>query len=317
MKEIGKETKKLLQLLGLFLAASLYSYFPIFPKLAKVWMNKGEYSHGFLVPLFAVVILWIRSPDVEWSKFRPALWGLPVLISALAFRQVSAHFYLEWFDYLSLIPFLFAVVIMFGGKEALRWAWPSVVFLFFMIPLPYSLQSALVAPLRTLGTKAGTYLMQTAGLPAVSRGYQIFVNEQRIDVEEACSGLRMLIVFFAISFAVVFLIHRSWWQKSVVMLSALPIALISNITRITLTGIFLSLGQSLERPELTEFGKQWIHDHAEYWMMPFALLLIWLELWFLSKLFIVEEDKPMSVGLVKATLPNESLHSKKEIVIKS
>jgi len=266
-----------------------WSYWPTFGEMADRWEIDPQYSHGYLVPLFAIALLVIRLKQVSLAEFCPSWWGFPLLLAAVALRFAGTYFFYVWFDPISLIPCLGGICLLLGGRKLLRVAAPSIVFLFFMIPLPFSLESALRAPLQSVGTLTSTYLMQTIGLPAISEGNIIVVNDDRIGVVEACSGLRMLMVFFALSTAVAFLIERPNWERIVVILSSVPIALISNIARITVTGILYVTANS----ELAEYV---FHNLAGWLMMPFALLLLWIELKFLSLLWIVEEQQPLTLG---------------------
>jgi exosortase len=159
-----------------------------------------------------------------------------------------------------------------------------------MIPLPFSIEVALQRPLRTFGTVTSTYIMQTIGLPALAEGNVIVVRDYRIGVEEACSGLRMLMIFFALSTAVALISERPLWERIVIVASAVPIALVTNIMRITVTGIFYLTGNE-------KLADLVFHDLAGWLMMPFALGLLWVELWVLSRLFVEEEQRPLVAGL--------------------
>jgi exosortase len=274
-------------LIFLFVAL-IWAYWDSLSVMADKWNSDPQYSHGYLVPLFGLVLLWIRRDRLDPLKLNPSLWGLPALALGLAMRFAAVHFYIEWFDQLSLIPCVLGVALLVGGFELVRWAWPAIVFLIFMIPLPYSLEGALREPLRTIGTKASTYLMQTVGLPAFAEGQVILVNDVRIGVVEACSGLRMLMVFFALSSAVAFLSQRTVWERVLIALSALPIAIAANVLRITATGALHATGHT----RLADFV---FHDFAGWMMMPLALAMLGIELWILSRLFLVDEDRPLSV----------------------
>lgn len=279
-----------LGLLGVLLAVTIWAYWSALAVMARKWSVDPQYSHGFLVPLFAGGLLWMRRGLIDVGQWRPNWWGLALLMGGAVLRLIGAFFYYEWFDFLSLIPVLAGVVLLVGGWSALRWAWPAVLFLFFMIPLPFSIEVALQQPLRQIGTACSTFLMQTLGLPALAEGNVIVMDEHRIGVEEACSGLRMLMIFFALSAAVALLSERPLWERIVILLSAVPIAIITNVMRITVTGIFYLTGYE-------KVADLVFHDLAGWLMMPFALLLLWIELWVLSRLFISEERQPMVAGL--------------------
>jgi exosortase len=171
----------------------------------------------------------------------------------------------------------------------LRWSWPAIAFLAFMVPLPYRLEVALAHPLQRVATKASNYSLQTLGLPAVAEGNVIFMNESQIGVVEACSGLSMLMIFFALSTALTFVVDRPWWQKLLLVLSAIPIALIANITRITVTGV-------MHETVGHELANLVFHDLAGWLMMPFALILMWIELQIFARLF-VEVARPARIAV--------------------
>lgn len=351
------------------LGALLWAYWTAFVEMADRWAHSPEYSHGYLVPLLALGLLWFRYDRlkmgqprsvrpgllllalglgclfvlpaaflVDWGflfaalglfgaglmlratefdpeKLRPSWWGLPLLAVGIAMRLVAARYYFGWFDHLSLLPCVAGVVLLTVGWHPVRWGWPAVLFLVFMVPLPYSLEGALREPLRNVGTKASTYLMQTVGLPAIADGnrHEIFVGTMShpIGVTEACSGLSMLMIFIALSTAVAVVIRRPIWDKAVILLSAVPIALVSNVVRIAVTGMMLYAYDGLDvylgigswtwfEMDGVKFAGKFFHDWAGWLMMPFALLLMAIELAIMKRLIIVEEEVPLSVRTKKS-----------------
>src|SRR5262249_49976835 len=95
---------------------------------------------------------------------------------------------------------------------------------------------AMAHPLQHFATLASTYLLQTAGIPALAEGNIVVLSESRIGVVEACNGLGMLVLFFAVSTALAFVIKRHLWERFVILVSAVPVALAANVARITVTG---------------------------------------------------------------------------------
>src|SRR5581483_4191267 len=118
--------------------------------------------------------------------------ALPWLLAAAALRLAGAAFYVDWFDAVSLLPCLAGLCVLLGGPAALKWAGPSVAFLVFMLPLPYTAEVALARPLQSLATATSTYALQTLGVPALAEGNVIVIGQYRLGVVEACSGLGML-----------------------------------------------------------------------------------------------------------------------------
>jgi exosortase len=261
------------------IGALLWSYADVLAELAYRWAKEADYSHGFLVPLFSGYLLWSRRNLIGDFGATGTLWGIPLLICAAGMRWYAAYAFYPLIDASSLIPCLLGVVLIAGGGAAFKWAWPGILYLGFMMPLPGAVAGLLSHPLQRIATVSSTWLLQLLGVPAISRGNVIWLTTGKVGVVEACSGLRMLMLFLAITVGASFLIKRPLWEKAFVALSALLIAVLTNILRITVTAI------------LYEYvGKEWaekvFHDLAGWLMMPAAMLFLYLELSLLSKLFI-------------------------------
>jgi exosortase len=247
--------------------------------LSERWWVDPEYSHGYLVPVFALGLLWLRRQTLEGAVLKPSWWALPLLAAGLGLRLGGTYFYYTWLNQLSFLLVLAAICVGVGGRSALLWTWPAICFLVFMIPLPARLETLLAQPLQHTATLASTNALQTFGVFAESEGNVILLRDVEMGVVEACSGLRMLLVFIALSTAVAIVIHRSPRQKIIIALSAIPIALLCNIIRITLTGILHeTVGHKLANAVF--------HDLAGLLMVPLALVFLVLELKLLAHLFV-------------------------------
>src|SRR5262245_48198023 len=222
-------------------AALLWAFAPTFVELSQAW-NNPTYSHGWLVPVFAAFLLWMRREQLEADRLQPSFWGLALLAAGLGLRLVGSYWHFVWLEPISFIPCVAGVILLFGGWAGWKWAWPSVLFLAFMVPLPYRLANAMSGPLQRLATVSSTFVMQAMGLPALAEGNTILLNDNQIGIVEACSGLRMLVVFFALSTAVVLVINRHWLDRVILLVSAVPIALVANIFRVTITGVMYEMG---------------------------------------------------------------------------
>lgn len=260
--------------LGALLSLTLlWVYAPSLVGLSGRWAHDAKYSHGYLVPLFAAYLVWMRRDQVDLTTLSPNWWGLLVLAGGLIFRAIGAYFYYPWITEASIVPLVTGVAMVLGGWTALKWAWPGLLFLLFMLPLPYRVEQFMGGKLQTLATLSSVYVLQTIGLTATYSGNIILIKgvPDPIGVAEACNGLGMLMIFFALTTAVVVVIQRSWIDKAVLLVSAVPIALICNITRIAVTSILY-----LVAPK--ELAQRFFHDWAGWMMMPMALGLLWLEL---------------------------------------
>ena len=268
----------------------MWAYWPTLAIMAAKWSADPMYSHGYLVPVFSAALLWMRRDLLKRDQIRPNAWGLGLLLLGIIMRLAGAGYYFDWLDAVSLLPCLAGLCLALGGATVLHWAWPSIAFLIFMVPLPFQAEVALREPLRQIGTVTSVYVMQTLGLPVLAEGHQIVLDDIHIGVAEACSGLRMLVTFFALTTAVAILSERPLWERIALLLSALPIAIAANVVRITATA-------SLHLTGYSDLADLVFHDLAGWLMMPLALVLMWLEMWILAHLFIEEEDRMIDVGL--------------------
>jgi exosortase len=286
----------LVMLCGLVLLL-VAAYWDMFGLTRAAW-SEGLYSHGWIVPLFALGLMWMR-----WEPFGPVpmqeRWmGLGLLAAGLCIRYLAAWYGSPPIDRLSFLPSIFGVFMLIGGGKIIRWAWPGLAFLIFMFPLPTLFENMILLKLQTLASISSTVVLQTLGVSAFREGNIIRISglETPLTVADACSGLRMATIFVALAVAMVFLVERPWWDKFIILLSAIPIALVVNIVRITVTGmLFMWLGQD------NKLVDKLVHDWAGLFMMPLALGLLWLELQILERLTIpVEATQMKPIGMTRA-----------------
>lgn len=256
----------------------VWAYWIAFAEIADRWASDPQYSHGFLVPLFAGYLLWSRRAMLAGSELAPCWWGVGLVAAGAALRMAGHVFYQPWLDAGSLLIVLAGLTAAVGGRRTLLWAGPAILFLAFMIPLPHRFQTLLGGSLQRVATVASTYALQTRGVPAVAEGNVILLSETGLGVVEACSGLTMLVTFFALAAAVALLARRGWVERLVVFLSAVPIAVMANVVRITVTGLLFEASRS-------DLARAVFHDLAGWLMMPLALMVLIGELYFLGRAF--------------------------------
>lgn len=255
-------------------------------RMALRWSSDPQYSHGFVVPIFALAVAWSRRDRLKCLKWEPAFIGLALLLLGSAMRIFGIQSDIEPLEALSLLATSFGLVLLVGGWSVLHWCWPALAFLAFMMPLPYSVEVALGQPLRKIATAMSTYALQALGCAAVADGNVIVLDDIRLGVEEACSGLGMLMTFFALATALAVIVNAHLRDRLILVASAIPIAILANVIRITATGVAYHLAG-----KESTVAKLIYHDLAGWLMMPLALAMLWLELKFLANL-IREEPEP-------------------------
>jgi len=252
------------------------------------WATDPQYSHGFLVPLFAAVLLWLRRARIKGKTLKPAPAGIALICVGLGLHLAGGRYYYDWLDMVSLLPVLAGLCLCYGGRPVLTWAWPAIAFLVFMLPLPHRIETALSQPLRRFATHSSTYALQTIGFAAVSEGNNILMGDATpLSIDAACGGLGMLVTFFAVTTAVALVSRRRLLDRVIIVLSAVPIALIANVIRITITGV-------LHAEVGGETADVFFHDVAGWLMMSLALGLLWIEVWLLAHLLLEPEPPPFN-----------------------
>jgi exosortase len=275
-----------------FAGVVVWSYWPVLAGMAEKWAADPQYSHSYLVPLFSLYLLWHGRAHAARAAGGPSWWGLPVIAAGVLLRLAGAYFYFDWLEAMSLLPLLAGGALLLAGGWALRWSWPAVAFLAFMVPLPFRVETALSQPLQRIATQVSTYVLQLLGRPAFAEGNVIVVGDARIGVVEACNGLGMMLLFFALSTAVAILSRRSLIERILIVASAIPVAVTANVARVTVTSFVHDV-----------LGRRWadvvFHDLAGWLMMPLALGMLWLELWVLGRLFVNVDGTTRSVVTIR------------------
>lgn len=261
--------------------------------LTARWMDDPNWSHGFLIPLFSLYLLYARRAELLGAKRRSCLWGLPIML--LGLLQVPAgtfYFRNNWFSHLGLIVLLFGTVLYLAGPAVIRVVWLPIVFLVFAMPLPDYVYSRIALPLQNLAAAASRVVLglfmtinsKESSLVLISRTGV----ERPLQVAEACAGIRLLVAFLALGVAMAYLDERPLWQRAVLVVMGGPIAIVCNVLRVTITCAM----NWLDRPQL---GEGFMHDFTGMLMLAPALLMLGALSWLLRRLFVEEDaddDRP-------------------------
>jgi exosortase len=262
---------------GLVLFAFIWSYWHGLVDLWNMWQISDEYSSGLLVPFLAVYVLWSKRHEIAQCRIRPSVCGLFAFVLAQAVRFFGLFFMYSSAERLSIALTIVALVLLLFGWQLFRKVSTVLLFLCLMLPWPNRIHDAVALPLQRWATLSAVFCLETVGYEVMQEGNIIHIGDSSVAVAEACNGLRMVTAFIVISGLVVLLVKRAWWEKLIILVSSLPIALLCNTVRLSITAVFFTV---LE-------GEHWekiFHDFGGYAMMPLALAAIVAELWLLTKL---------------------------------
>jgi len=256
------------------------------------WINDSSWSHGFLIPLFSLYFLHQKKDLLLSNSYQPN-WklGIPVLIFFLLLYPLNiVQFKFAYGRPILMVGTLGAMVLFLGGWSLLRLTWLPVGFLFFAIPLPDRLYSQMTIPLRQMAAVAATWVLNLIpNLTATANGVVIDVVYKGqllspgLDVAEACSGMRLLMAFVALGVAMAYLHERPIWQRLVLLLSTIPIAILCNVVRVTITGLIYILWNP-------EYAKGIYHEMLGLMMLPLAFGFYGILAWLMGNLYTDEEE---------------------------
>lgn len=253
-----------LAIAALMAGVGLWSYWPTLKDIVSTWSANPDYSHGYLVPLISVWLLWLRrgaAPDR--ATFRADPTALLLIGGVALLRGVAARVYLPELDALTIPLWIGGVVWLVVGRAALVWAAPAIAFLWFAMPLPASLETAFSDPLQLIAADASGVLLRSLGQPAVTEGATILLGDQTFEVERACSGLRMFFGIAALAAALVIVLRPKAWQAVLLLFAVPAIAIGANVLRVTLTAL-------LQAQTDSDTWRQLAHDYAALLLLPVA-----------------------------------------------
>lgn len=226
---------------GALLAVFLYLYAPILSGLIADWWDDPNYSHGFLVPLLSAYFAWQRREKLAQIAPQTNWWGMVVLLGGLAVLlvgNIGAEYFLMRS---SMIMVITGLVLYLCGLPYLRTLAFPIAFLLFMIPLPAIVLNKITFPLQLLAARLSTESLQFIGFPVYREGNIIFLPHTTLEVVEACSGIRSLVSLTALAVVFAYMTQRRVWKRVLLVISAIPIAIVANAFRIWGTGVLAHL----------------------------------------------------------------------------
>ncbi len=263
---------------------TVWSYWPTIADLFKELQTDDDYSACQLVPPVALYLVWRERKTLAKCLLRPCWPGIALLILAQAARTYGLLFMYESAERYSLVLTIASLVLIVTGRQVFRSVSWILLFLFLMVPFPGRLHNLISGPLQRIATTGSVFLLEAFGARISQQGNVVMLNENTpMAIAEACSGLRMLTAFIIVAAFMAYMVNRSRLQKAVLLFSSVPVAVMCNIVRLSVTGALFLLASA-------EVAQRFFHDFAGLAMMPIAVLLMFGELWLMGKLIEPEPD---------------------------
>lgn len=212
-------------------------YYRVLGNLVRDWWQIPDNSHGFLIPIFAGYVVWSRRAAIRETKLRPTWSGVVVVVlglSVLLLGDIGANLFLSR---ASIVILLTGLTISFGGWALLQHVRFPLLVLLIAIPIPALLLNQVTFPLQILASKAASDLLTLFGVPLLREGNVIQLSAMRLEVAEACSGIRSLVSLIAVAILYGYFVEKSTLWRLLLVLISVPIAIIANALRVVSTAL--------------------------------------------------------------------------------
>ena len=269
----------------------LFHYHHAIERLVYKWGHDGNWSHGFIVPFFSLYYLYLqrhRMPlGLEQRSSFARLCGALLLTAAFLIHVKCTFARISYPTYIAIIMSVMGIVLMVCGGSWARWSWFAIAFLIFAMPVPERLYRDLTMPLRILGAQVSAGVLSLIpDMIAETRGtvvdYIYRGQSNSIDIEQACSGMRLLITMSALGVAMAFISERPLWHRLIMILTCVPIAIFCNIIRVTATGLMVVFGRD-------DLARGFWHTMLGLGMLMIAFSLYGSISYILNNLFVEHE----------------------------
>jgi exosortase len=221
-------------MIGLLLAAL---YYRIGIKLVVDWYNIADYSHGFLVPLFSIFLLWDRRKKIAETPVRQSWAGLSLVVLGLIILIFGVYGVDLFTSRISFVILLSGLIWTFLGSAMLRQLRFPILILLLAIPFPEIIFNQITFPLQLLASKLASSTLPMLGVPVLQEGNVIQLPVMKLEVAEACSGIRSLMSLFTLAVFYGYFLERTTTRRVILALASIPIAVAANAIRIVGTGL--------------------------------------------------------------------------------
>jgi len=243
-------------------------------ELVRRWTTQEEYSHGFLIPLVTAWLLWTRRDALLVSIGRPAWTGAVLILLAMVMHVIGALSAIFIISQLAFIISLLGIILAVGGFSLFRAAFVPIIFLIFAIPLPYFIDANLSLQLQLISSQLGVFFIRLFQIPVYLDGNIIDLGTYKLQVVDACSGLRYLFPLLSLSFLAAYLFHAPIWQRALVLFSSIPITIAMNGFRIGVVGVTMDRWGPRMAEGVLHFFEGWIIFIASAFLLTVEAYLL-------------------------------------------
>ncbi|HKE43993.1 MAG TPA: VPLPA-CTERM-specific exosortase XrtD [Steroidobacteraceae bacterium] len=218
-------------------AALLIAFWSGLAKMLAVWLGRPEYSHGVLIPIVALFLVRQRAGELSQLQFKGSWWGVVLVLIGAVFDVIGGLATTYTLQQYGFLLTLYGLVLSLTGPEVFRKLAAPLLVLLLMIPLPDFLLNNFSARLQLISSQLGVWFIRLFDISVLVEGNVIDLGTYKLQVAEACDGLRYLFPLMTLGFIMACLFKAALWKRALLFLSSIPITIVMNSLRIGLIGV--------------------------------------------------------------------------------
>ena len=263
-------------LIALSICAAVIYYDGI-ARMVNWWMNREEYSHGFLIPVITAYLIHQRSDRLRETRFTGSWIGVGLALIGLFLYLLGELSTIYAVIQYGFVIFLCGAIWAFVGTRAFHIMAIPLLLLFFMVPFPNFIYNTLSQKLQLLSSEIGVAVIRLFGISVYLEGNVIDLGSYKLQVVEACDGLRYLFPLMTLGVIVAYFYQAAMWKRLLIFFSTIPITILMNSFRIGVIGIMVEYwGQSM--------AEGFLHDFEGWAIFMACFAILFLEMWLLMRL---------------------------------
>lgn len=232
--------------IGWFTALLVFAYFPIFKHLVEQWATDEDMGHGFFVPLVAGYIAWRRREQLLRIEWKPAWWGVGLMLWGVLQSYIGTLGAELFLQRTSILITLVGLLLVMGGIPVVKAMAFPLLLLPFMIPLPQVIYNEITFPLQLFASSVAETVLGIINIPVLRDGNVLeLANGDRLNVAEACSGIRSLLSLTFLSLVYAYFFDKKVWMRWALLIGTVPIAILANSGRVAITAILANFNPDL------------------------------------------------------------------------
>lgn len=255
-------------ILAFALVTATVPFLRVLSQLLIVW-GSPEYSHCVIIPLVSAFLIWRERAALARTPFEGSWLGFAVLVGGAglwAIGELSTIWTIEQYAFLAV---LYGLVLAMVGPKVFRRLWMAMLILVFTIPFPVFFTNSLSLHLQLLSSALGVAVIRLFNIPVYLDGNVIDLGVYKLQVAEACSGLRYLFPLMTLAFIITYFFRAPFWKRAVLFLASVPVAILMNSLRIGLIGVSVEYWGEKMAEGILHYFEGWV-----VFMVSTGLLLL-------------------------------------------